>query len=114
MQLHGKTSFVNPELLIRAYHAGAKFIEVPIPFIPRTDGVAKGTKPMTIFRSVIDIFKNWFFWGLSLRCSEKLNSRPNQILRVADSIKLDKEVVMLCNPLYKEFQVQTKTTVSTH
>jgi len=103
MSLHGKTSFINPELLIRAYSAGAKFIEVPIPFIPRTEGVAKGTKPMTILRSVIDIFKNWFSWGLSLRSSGELNSNRNQILRIANPFKLGEEVIILCAPLFKVF-----------
>lgn len=103
MSLHGKTSFINPELLIRAYSTGAKFIEVPIPFIPRTEGIAKGTKPMTILRSVIDIFKNWISWGLSLRCSGALNSNPNQILRIANPFKLDDEVIILCAPLFKVF-----------
>ncbi len=67
LPLVGKSSFVNPELLLKAHARGARFLEVPIHFIPRQQGEAKGTKPRTIIRSVRDVFGNWLAWGLKLR-----------------------------------------------
>ena len=58
------SSFANPEGLIRAYWAGCRIIEVPISFIPRERGEAKGTRPGAIFNSVKDIFRLWFRWIL--------------------------------------------------
>ncbi len=61
-QYEALSSFANPEGLFRAYWAGARIKEVPIPFIPRTAGVAKGTKFKAILKSVKDIFRLWFRW----------------------------------------------------
>ena len=57
-----KSSFGNPEGLIKAYWQGARIVEVPISFIPRQKGEAKGTKPKAIFSSVSDIFRLWWRW----------------------------------------------------
>lgn len=38
------SSFINPELLLRAYWQGAEMVEVPISFISRSAGEAKGTR----------------------------------------------------------------------
>ena len=67
LSLEGRSSFVNPEMLIRSYYLGLKFIEVPIPFIRRTKGKAKGTRLSSIVASLKDIFSAWRRWGLSLR-----------------------------------------------
>lgn len=58
----GKSSFVNPEGLILAFWSGARIVEVPIRFIPREVGEAKGTKLAAIIASVKDIFRLWFKW----------------------------------------------------
>ena len=50
-----RSSFVNPESLLKAYWKGASIVEVPISFIPRTVGVAKGTSPKALAQSVGDI-----------------------------------------------------------
>jgi glycosyltransferase involved in cell wall biosynthesis len=44
IELVGRSSFVNPELLLKSYYRGARFIEVPIRFIKRDLGVAKGRR----------------------------------------------------------------------
>lgn len=67
LPLEGRSSFVNPEMLIRSYYLGLKFVEVPIPFIRRTKGEAKGTRLASIVASLKDIFSAWIRWGLSLR-----------------------------------------------
>lgn len=56
------SSFLNPELLIKAYWRGHSIVEVPISFIPRQAGEAKGTRFKAIRASVGDIFRLWFKW----------------------------------------------------
>lgn len=66
--LESKSSFLNPELLIKTYYLGnITFKEVPIRFIPRTKGQAKGRKLKTVVRSIWDICTSWLRWGLALR-----------------------------------------------
>ena len=97
----GKSSFINPELLIKTHAQGARFLEVPIGFIPRQAGEAKGTKLRTIVRSVRDVFGNWFDWGLKLRLERQKAHRPDQIFRVSQPVHLDEEVLELVIPLFK-------------
>ena len=52
----------NYQGLFKSYWQGKSIKEVEIDFIPRTDGVAKGTRTMTVFKSVIDLFRLWFKW----------------------------------------------------
>ncbi|HOK41288.1 MAG TPA: glycosyltransferase family 2 protein [bacterium] len=61
-KLEANSSFANPELIIKAYWSGLKIKEVPINFIPRQLGKAKGTKLKSIMKSIRDIFKYWFKW----------------------------------------------------
>jgi glycosyltransferase involved in cell wall biosynthesis len=56
------TSFVNPEGLIKSYWAGKSIIEVPIGFMPRVKGKAKGTKLGFVLRSMRDVLKFWLKW----------------------------------------------------
>jgi glycosyltransferase involved in cell wall biosynthesis len=56
------SSFSNPEGLIKAYWKGASIVEVPISFLPRSKGDAKGVSMRTIRVSVNDIFTSWFRW----------------------------------------------------
>jgi len=62
------SSFANPEGLIKSYWRGASIVEVPISFIPRKAGTAKGTRAGAIARSVVDIFRLWFRWCALGRC----------------------------------------------
>lgn len=57
-----KSSFANPEGLIKCHWKGASIAEVPISFIPRTAGEAKGTRFKAIQTSVWDIFRLWWRW----------------------------------------------------
>ncbi|MBI4678134.1 MAG: glycosyltransferase family 2 protein [Elusimicrobia bacterium] len=61
------SSFANPEGLIKAYWMGAKVKEVPISFIPRTEGTAKGTRPAAIFAAAKDVLLCWFRWVILRR-----------------------------------------------
>lgn len=57
-----RSSFVNPESLFKSYWKGMSIVEVPISFIPRTVGVAKGTNPEALVQSVGDIVRLWMKW----------------------------------------------------
>lgn len=52
------SSFISPELLIRANASGKNFYEIFVPFVPRKNGIAKGTKFTSILKSIKDIL--WF------------------------------------------------------
>jgi glycosyltransferase involved in cell wall biosynthesis len=56
------SSFVNPEGLFKAYWSGKSIVEVPINFIPRTAGEAKGTRLRSILASIHDILRLWLKW----------------------------------------------------
>lgn len=56
------SSFTNPEGLIKCHWRDASITEVPISFLPRQAGEAKGTRPKSIMNSVSDIFRLWFKW----------------------------------------------------
>lgn len=62
VKYEAKSSFANPEGLIKSYWNGKTIKEVPINFISRAKGEPKGTKPNAIINSVIDIFRLWFKW----------------------------------------------------
>ena len=101
IELAGRTSFVNPELLLKSYYRGARFIEVPIRFIKRDLGVAKGTKIKTVIRSFADTARNWISWGLSYRLKRQ---HPSVINRVAEPFRLDQPVLRLILPLFEDFK----------
>lgn len=102
LPLQAQTSFVNPELLLRTYHSGARFIEVPIRFIPRAQGDAKGTKLKAVLRSVIDTLRNWLLWGAQLRFAKR--SRAGWIWRVAEPFRLDQSTLRLILPLFEDLK----------
>lgn len=62
IKYESKSSFTNPEGLIKSFWAGKSIKEVPINFIPRSQGEAKGTRIKSIITSVQDIFALWFEW----------------------------------------------------
>jgi len=62
IKVNSNSSFVNPELLLRAHYSGLSIREVPISFISRKKGKAKGTKIKSIMASILDILKNWIIF----------------------------------------------------
>lgn len=62
IKYEAKSSFANPEGLIKSYWNGMSIKEVPINFIPRSEGKAKGTSLKAIANSVKDILKLWLRW----------------------------------------------------
>jgi hypothetical protein len=63
-QIESDSSFACPELLLKCYWRGARIKEVPISFIPRTVGEAKGTRITAVLKSVRDVFSFWVKWVL--------------------------------------------------
>lgn len=103
VELTGDSSFLNPECLLRTYERGATFLEVPIPFIRRTQGQAKGTKLSSIMRSIRNIVKAWLKWGWRFRLHNR-NATRRRIYRVSEPFHLDEDVLRLVTPLFKEFR----------
>lgn len=101
LPLVARTSFINPELLLRNYYNGARFIEVPIRFISRQMGIAKGTRLSVVFRSVVDTSKNWMLWGVS---SRRQRARAQPIHRVSEPFRLDQSLLRLVLPLFDDFK----------
>lgn len=62
IKFEATSSFANPEGLIKSYWNGMSIKEVPINFVPRGKGEAKGTKLSSIINSVKDILFLWFKW----------------------------------------------------
>ena len=62
VNFESQSSFSNPEGLVKSYWRGMSIKEVPVAFIPREKGQAKGTKFKTLIRSVRDVLKLWFKW----------------------------------------------------
>lgn len=62
LEFEAKSSFANPEGLIKSYWSGMSIKEVEINFIPRKAGEANGTKMKAISSSISDILRLWFKW----------------------------------------------------
>ena len=68
VNLKSRTSFVNPEFFFfLMYNKKLKITEVEMNHIKRTRGIAKGTRFISICKSIKDIFKFWFIWGYKQR-----------------------------------------------
>jgi hypothetical protein len=90
-------------MLLKTHALGARFLEVPIPFIPRQRGVAKGTKLKAITNSVRDILTNWYRWGWRQRLVN-LEVKRDTISRVHQPVYLAEEVLTLAVPLFKLYR----------
>jgi len=62
IRLEADSSFINPECLLKSWWLGASFKEVPVPFLKRERGTAKGTRPSAIVRAIADILRCWCLW----------------------------------------------------
>jgi len=73
------SSFTNPELLYKACMRGASIAEVPINFIARQAGKAKGTRLKAIMASVRDVFKFWWKWRVLGRIDKRPGGRITRL-----------------------------------
>jgi glycosyltransferase involved in cell wall biosynthesis len=101
LPLVARTSFINPELLLKSYYSGARFIEVPIRFISRQKGIAKGTRLRPVIRSIVDTARNWVTWGLRSRFR---GIRKQPIWRVSEPFRLEQDILRLVLPLFEDFK----------
>lgn len=62
INFEANSSFTNPEGLLKCHWKEVSIVEVPISFIPRQDGEAKGTRLKAIKSSIFDIVRLWFKW----------------------------------------------------
>ncbi len=75
IEFEARSSFVNPEGIIKSYWNGMSIKEVAINFIARTQGEAKGTRINAIIASLWDIFRLWFKWVILNRRKYLSNGR---------------------------------------
>ncbi len=78
-KIEGISSFLNPEMLIKSHWLGASIVEVPISFLPRQAGEAKGTRIKAIMSSVGDVFRNWYKWRVRGQCPRKGHGRITRL-----------------------------------
>lgn len=62
ISLESESAFTNPECLLKAWWRGARIQEVPVPFLKRQKGVAKGTRPRAVLAAVSDVLRWWLRW----------------------------------------------------
>ncbi len=62
IQIEGRSSFVSPELLIKAHYLGYSIGEVEVVFHPRLKGTAKGGGIKHVLRSIRDVIRFWWKW----------------------------------------------------
>jgi glycosyltransferase involved in cell wall biosynthesis len=60
--LETESSFTNPECLLKVWWKGATIREIPITFVRRRKGKAKGTRPRHIIAAIKDILYWWVRW----------------------------------------------------
>jgi glycosyltransferase involved in cell wall biosynthesis len=62
VELETESSFTNPECLFKVWWQGVTMKEVPVPFLKREKGTAKGTRPKAILAAIRDILYWWTRW----------------------------------------------------
>ena len=73
LDIYSSSSFISPEILIRSYNAGMRFIEFKVEFVPRRNGKAKGTR----FRSVLKSIHQILQFRITHRGSKELRKLAN-------------------------------------
>jgi len=98
VHLIANSSFANPECLLKALSAGKTIFEVPIGFIRRKAGVAKGTRFRSIMRSIGDISTGWIDWGWRMRLKNPFRLMQN-VYRIPETNRFTPEVMALVERL---------------
>lgn len=62
VELETESAFTNPECLLKVWWKGVTIKEVPVAFVKRQKGVAKGTRLTAVLAAVSDILYWWFRW----------------------------------------------------
>lgn len=74
-----ESPFTGVECLVKIFWRGARFKEVPVPFVKRVRGTGTGTRPREIFTAIRDILRSWVRWVIFRR---RLFERRGTVLRV--------------------------------
>ncbi len=80
INIEGRSSFISPELLLKAHSLGRSIKEVPFVFHARSGGKAKGGKLKFILRAFWDILRFWFKWRIR-RCPIAVLDGKNYFLK---------------------------------
>jgi len=80
VSLESESSFTNPECLLKTWWRGARFLEVPVPFVKREKGIGKGTRPRAVLAAIADIVYWWSQWLLLRRRTDR---RRGSVIRTA-------------------------------
>jgi glycosyltransferase involved in cell wall biosynthesis len=62
VELETESAFTNPECLLKVWWKGTTIKEVPVSFIKREKGIAKGTRLPAVLAAVRDVLYWWFRW----------------------------------------------------
>jgi glycosyltransferase involved in cell wall biosynthesis len=103
IDIRGSRAFSNPKLLLTTYDKGLTYLEVPIRFIPRQRGKAKGVSLRSVTGSLAEISRAWLDWGWRFRLRQMRDNR-RRIFRVLEPFHLDENILKLTLPLFKEFR----------
>ncbi|MFH1453386.1 MAG: glycosyltransferase family 2 protein [Armatimonadota bacterium] len=64
IEIEARSSFLSPELLLKALKSGRSLKEVEITFHPRKQGTPKGGKLSSVVRSLKDVLGFWCKWKI--------------------------------------------------
>jgi glycosyltransferase involved in cell wall biosynthesis len=77
------SAFGNPEMLIKSFWSGKTIKEVPMNFIPRQRGKAKGVNLRSVTGAIRDIFGFWIRWQLTSPPGTKKKGRIDRVTDAA-------------------------------
>jgi len=75
VELETESSFTNPECLLKAWWRGVTIKEIPVAFIKREKGRAKGTRLPALVAAISDILSWWVQWIVLGRRTHKGRGR---------------------------------------
>lgn len=75
INFESESAFTNPEMLLKSYWKGASIKQVPIGFIKREKGEAKGTRFKVVVRSMSQVIGFWLSWVVLGRRPDKLKGK---------------------------------------
>jgi len=64
VHLETESAFTNPECLLKVWWKGVSIKEIPVPFIKREKGSAKGSSPKAVLAAMHDLAWWWVRWML--------------------------------------------------
>jgi glycosyltransferase involved in cell wall biosynthesis len=81
IRLEARSGFVNAEIGIKAYYAGARIKEVEMKFHPRRGGRSKGAPAGVLWRTFADVLGSWLRWVVLRRVDRAAVRHPIERVR---------------------------------